>query len=145
MALAESCTGGLVGGRITSVGGSSQVLRAGYVAYSRESKVRDLGVEEVVLTGHGTVSAETAREMARGARERAGTDWGLSVTGVAGSEAVFEEGGEKEPGLVFVGLAGGGSVRAARFRFRGERETVRGRAVAAALAALRSGVLGRDV
>lgn len=84
LALAESCTGGLVAAMITDVPGASDVLQAGYVTYSNESKVRDLGVDEKTLAEHGAVSAPVARLMAIGASQRAGTDEALAITGIAG-------------------------------------------------------------
>jgi PncC family amidohydrolase len=84
MALAESCTGGLVGHRLTDVPGSSAYLLGGIVAYSYDAKELLLGVQHNTLYDHGAVSAETAVEMARGARRALGADIGLSVTGIAG-------------------------------------------------------------
>ncbi len=84
LALAESCTGGLIGHRITDVPGSSEYFVGGIVAYSYDAKEHLLGVQHNTLYDHGAVSAETAIEMARGARRTLGTDIGLSVTGIAG-------------------------------------------------------------
>ena len=84
VALAESCTGGLVGHRITDVPGSSAYLLGGIVAYSYDAKELLLGVKHNTLYDHGAVSAETAVEMARGARRALGADIGISVTGIAG-------------------------------------------------------------
>ena len=84
LALAESCTGGLVGHRITDVPGSSAYLVGGIVAYSYDAKELLLGVRHNTLYDHGAVSAETAIEMARGARRALGSDIGISVTGIAG-------------------------------------------------------------
>jgi PncC family amidohydrolase len=84
LALAESCTGGLVGHRITNVPGSSAYLMGGIVAYSYDAKELLLGVRHNTLYDHGAVSAETAIEMARGARRALGSDIGISVTGIAG-------------------------------------------------------------
>ena len=84
LALAESCTGGLVGHRITDVPGSSAYLMGGIVAYSYDAKELLLGVRHNTLYDHGAVSAETAIEMARGARRALGSDIGISVTGIAG-------------------------------------------------------------
>jgi nicotinamide-nucleotide amidase len=86
LALAESCTGGLVGHRVTDVPGSSAYFERGFVAYSNAAKHALLGVPEGLLARHGAVSAECAEAMARGARVQAGTDLGLSVTGIAGPE-----------------------------------------------------------
>ncbi len=84
LAVAESCTGGLIGHRLTDVSGSSEYFVGGIVAYSYDAKEHLLGVRHNTLYDHGAVSAETAIEMARGARRTLGTDIGLSVTGIAG-------------------------------------------------------------
>jgi nicotinamide-nucleotide amidase len=130
LATAESCTGGLVAARLTSVAGSSDVFRGGVVAYSNELKEDELGVPRELLETHGAVSAESAEAMARGARERLGSDVAVSVTGVAGPDGGTEE---KPVGLVFVHAAGPDGEEARRIDLPGDREMVRGRATAAAL------------
>jgi nicotinamide-nucleotide amidase len=102
LALAESCTGGLLAKRLTDIAGSSAFLEEGLVTYSNESKERLLGVPKEMLLEHGAVSEPVAREMAEGARKTAGTDYGLSVTGIAGPDGGTQE---KPVGLVFVGLS----------------------------------------
>jgi nicotinamide-nucleotide amidase len=102
LALAESCTGGLLAKRLTDIAGSSAFLEEGLVTYSNESKERLLGVQREMLLEHGAVSEPVARKMAEGARKVAGTDYGLSVTGIAGPDGGTEE---KPVGLVFVGLS----------------------------------------
>jgi nicotinamide-nucleotide amidase len=102
LALAESCTGGLLAKRLTDVAGSSAYLKEGLVTYSNESKERLLGVPRDLIMEHGAVSEPVAREMAEGARKIAGADYGLSVTGIAGPDGGTEE---KPVGLVFVGLS----------------------------------------
>jgi len=102
LALAESCTGGLLAKRLTDIAGSSAYFREGLVTYSNESKERWLGVPHEMLLEHGAVSEPVARKMAEGVRRIAGTDYGLSVTGIAGPDGGTKE---KPVGLVFVGLS----------------------------------------
>lgn len=102
LALAESCTGGLVGHRITEVPGSSDYFLGGIVSYAYDVKERVLGVKHDTLYNHGAVSAETALEMARGARRVLGTDIGLSVTGIAGPTGATPD---KPVGLVYIALS----------------------------------------
>jgi PncC family amidohydrolase len=99
VATAESCTGGLVGHLITEVPGSSAYYLGGVISYSDDAKVRELGVEQDLLDHHGAVSAQVARSMATGARQRFGATLGVSVTGIAGPD-----GGtlEKPVGLTYV-------------------------------------------
>jgi nicotinamide-nucleotide amidase len=130
LATAESCTGGLVAGRITDVAGSSDVFLGGIVAYSNEMKARELGVPGSLLAEHGAVSPEVAAAMARGARERLGADVAVSVTGVAGPGGGTEE---KPVGLVYLHASGPMGERDLRFDFPGDRETIRGRSAVAAL------------
>ena len=84
LATAESCTGGLVAGAITDVAGSSAVLDRGFVTYSNQAKIDMLGVDPAALAAHGAVSETVARQMAEGARHRAGVDAAVSITGIAG-------------------------------------------------------------
>jgi nicotinamide-nucleotide amidase len=102
LALAESCTGGLLAKRLTDMPGSSEYFKEGLVTYSNESKERLLGVPHEMLAEHGAVSEPVARKMAAGARKLSGADLGLSVTGIAGPDGGTEE---KPVGLVFVGLS----------------------------------------
>jgi nicotinamide-nucleotide amidase len=134
VATAESCTGGLVAARLTSVPGSSDVFRGGVVAYANDVKVGELGVPRAILEEHGAVSAEAARAMAEGARDRLGADLAVSVTGVAGPGGGTEE---KPVGLVFLHAAGPDGDEARRIDLPGDREMIRGRATAAALHLLR--------
>jgi nicotinamide-nucleotide amidase len=127
---AESCTGGLVAARLTSVPGSSAAFRGGVVAYSNDVKERELGVPADVLQAHGAVSAETAAAMTAGARERLGVDVAVSVTGVAGPDGGTAE---KPVGLVFLHAGGPGGEQALRFELPGERELIRSRSTVAAL------------
>ena len=104
LALAESCTGGLLAKRITDMAGSSAYFKEGLVTYSNDSKERLLGVPHELLQEHGAVSEPVARAMAEGARKLAASDYALSVTGVAGPGGGTDE---KPVGLVYVGLADG--------------------------------------
>jgi PncC family amidohydrolase len=102
LTVAESCTGGFLAHRVTNVPGSSAYFLGGFIAYSNKAKEECLGVRHETLMVHGAVSEETARAMARGARQRMGTDLGVSITGIAGPT-----GGtlEKPVGLVYIALA----------------------------------------
>src|SRR5919112_993099 len=102
LALAESCTGGLLAKRLTDMPGSSEYFQEGLVTYSNESKERLLGVPHALIMDHGAVSEPVAREMADGARRASGADFGLPVTGIAGPDGGTEE---KPVGLVFVGIS----------------------------------------
>ena len=127
---AESCSGGLVAARLTSVPGSSDVFPGAVVAYSNEVKARELGVPQTLLDEHGAVSAEVAKAMAEGARSRLGVDVAVSVTGVAGPGGGTEE---KPVGLVFLHASGPDGELASRFDLPGSREAIRGRSAVAAL------------
>jgi nicotinamide-nucleotide amidase len=130
LATAESCTGGLVSARLTSVPGSSTVFKGGVVSYANEVKESALGVPPEILERHGAVSAEAAQAMAEGARARLGADVGVSITGVAGPDGGTED---KPVGLVFVHAVGPDGEEARRSELPGDREMIRGRATAAAL------------
>ena len=134
LALGESCTGGLVAHRLTNVPGSSSYVLGGIIAYSNEAKERLLGVRHETLEEHGAVSAETAIEMARGARATLGADVGLSVTGIAGPSGGTPD---KPVGLVYVALAAGSVERVERFVWNGDREGNKVQSAEAALALLR--------
>jgi nicotinamide-nucleotide amidase len=128
---AESCTGGGLAAALTDVPGSSEWFERGYVTYSNEAKVQDLGVERAVLETHGAVSAEVAEQMALGALRASAADVAVGITGVAGPD-----GGtlEKPVGLVYLAIGRRGrAVRVVRELFPGDRAVVRSAAVAAAL------------
>ncbi len=138
LSVAESCTGGLVAQRVTSVPGSSDYFLGGFLAYTDAMKHVLLGVPEEVLREHSAVSGPVADAMARGARERTGSTWALSVTGVAGPAG----GTDANPvGTVVVGLAGPHGSHTHRARFVGDRERVRAWASQGALDLLRRGLL----
>jgi len=130
LATAESCTGGLVGHRITNVPGSSDYYEGGIVAYSYEAKERLLGVHHDTLYEHGAVSAETALEMARGARRALGTDIGISVTGIAGPSGGMPG---KPVGLVYIALSARNFERVEHFVWDSDREGNKLRSSEAAL------------
>jgi nicotinamide-nucleotide amidase len=134
LATAESCTGGLVAGRLTAIPGSSEVFRGAVVAYADDVKAAELGVPEPMLREHGAVSAETAQAMAEGARTRLGADVAVSITGIAGPDGGSEE---KPVGLVYLHVSGPEGEEARRIDLPGDREMIRGRATTAALHLLR--------
>lgn len=134
LATAESCTGGLVGARLTDVAGASAAYAGGVVAYSDELKIRLLGVPVDTLERHGAVSAETARAMAEGARGELGADVAVAVTGVAGPGGGTAE---KPVGLVYVHVAAPGDEEARELRSPGDREAIRARATTISLHTLR--------
>jgi nicotinamide-nucleotide amidase len=130
LATAESCTGGLVAARLTSVPGSSAVVRGGVVAYANEVKERELGVPAAALRSHGAVSAEVAEAMAHGARERLDVDVAVSVTGIAGPDGGTPE---KPVGLVYLHAETPEGGRGREFSFPGDRASIRARSVVGAL------------
>jgi nicotinamide-nucleotide amidase len=138
---AESCTGGLVAARLTSVPGSSEVVLGGVVAYANDVKERELGVPAAVLEAHGAVSAETAAAMAHGARERLGADVAVSVTGIAGPDGGTPA---KPVGLVHLHAAGPDGELGREFTFPGDRASIRARSVVMALHLVRT-LLTRSV
>ena len=139
LATAESCTGGWLAKTLTDPPGASHWLLAGWVVYSNASKTRELGVRATTLARYGAVSEATVRELAAQARRRAGTDLAVAISGIAGP-------GGATPGkpvgtvwFAFARRAGrGAAVDAVRKRFRGDRDTVRRKAVAFALRRLYS-------
>ena len=123
LATAESCTGGMIGQRITGISGASAVYKGGFVTYQNEVKINQLGVDPATIAAHTEVSAETACEMAAGARQRLGTDIGLSTTGYAGPGGGTEE---NPVGTVYIGIATKDGATAHRLYFpRKSREYVR--------------------
>ena len=141
LALAESCTGGLLAKRLTDGAGSSAFFTEGLVTYSNEAKERLLGVPNKLFVEHGAVSEPVAKAMAEGVRKTAGTDYGLSVTGVAGPDGGTEE---KPLGLIFVGLSDVEGTVAERLdlsAWRRSREAIRERSANRAFDILRHRIL----
>jgi nicotinamide-nucleotide amidase len=131
VAVAESCTGGLLGAALTAVAGASVYVRGGVIAYADDVKSSLLGVPAKLIDEHGAVSEPVAEAMASGARRGLGADVGLGITGVAGPGA---EGSDKPPGLIFVAVAGPGEkVRVVRLEGDRGREVNRAAAVREAL------------
>lgn len=130
VATAESCTGGLIAGRITSVPGASAVFLGGVVSYANEVKRDVLGVPQGVLDHAGAVSAECAEAMASGVRALLKADAAVSVTGIAGPDGGTPQ---KPVGLVWFGVATASGARAESQRFDGDREAVRRQACDLAL------------
>jgi nicotinamide-nucleotide amidase len=121
LALAESCTGGLLADRITNVPGASDVFLAGYISYANETKIDILNVDPALIERHGAVSEPVARAMAEGARIRARSTYALATTGIAGPGGGSAE---KPVGMVYVALAVAGSETIAKkFFFPSDRET----------------------
>ena len=134
LACAESCSGGLLSGRVTSVPGSSAYFKEGFVTYANEAKIRALGVPGDLIAARGAVSAEVAGAMAEGARRAAGADYALAVTGIAGPDGGTPD---KPIGLVFIALAWKGGLETHRSVFIGRRDQVRFQASQKALDVLR--------
>ena len=140
VATAESCTGGLVCSRLTDVPGSSDYVDRGFVCYSNQAKTEWLGVAEEMIREHGAVSEPVGVAMAAGARQRAGVDLGVGITGVAGPGGGSAE---KPVGTVVVAVAWEGGHTVERFRFPGGREQVKFQASQAALTMMRRVLEGR--
>lgn len=134
LATAESCTGGLLAGRITETPGSSAYFQEGLITYANEAKIARLGVPAALLEAHGAVSEEVACAMASGVRQLAGTTYGIGITGIAGPDGGTPE---KPVGLVYLALAEEHAVTARHFVFPGDRSFIRTLAVNSALEMLR--------
>jgi nicotinamide-nucleotide amidase len=139
IATAESCTGGLLAQLLTSVTGSSKYFLRGWVTYSNAAKEQDLGVPAELIAKHSAVSEEVAQAMAQRAKERAKSDWGVGITGIAGPSGGTPE---KPVGLVYIALAGPQGVYGRRCQFPGDRAGIRLRAAQMALTLLRLKLLG---
>jgi len=138
IATAESCTGGTLGALLTDIAGSSTYFLRGWVTYSNESKTDELGVPAALIAEHGAVSEPVVRAMAEGARKRAGTSYGIGITGIAGPDGGTEE---KPVGTVWLAVASDTGTEARRIVFPGDRKAVRLRASQMALALLRWRIL----
>jgi nicotinamide-nucleotide amidase len=134
LAVAESCTGGLIGARLTAIPGSSAVFAGGVIAYGNDVKQRDLGVPAELLATHGAVSEPVIRAMAQGVRSRYGVDAAIAVSGIAGPDGGTSD---KPVGTVWFCAAAGEAVRAVRVLFPGDRAEVRTRAAQAGLDLMR--------
>ena len=133
LAVAESCTGGMLGKALTDIPGASRAFLGGCIVYQNVAKSRFLGVPDALIEEKGAVSPEVAEQMAMGVRDVFRADFGAGITGVAGPEGSEE----KPPGLVFVSVAGPGATRVQEFHFAGTRDMVRIQSVTAALNMLR--------
>jgi competence/damage-inducible protein CinA-like protein len=141
IAVAESCTGGLIADRITNVPGSSGYFERGVVTYSNESKIAELGVGTSIIEKHGAVSREVAEAMAFGIRTKSNTDIGLSTTGIAGPTGGSPE---KPVGLVWIGYSDRARTLALRFNFSSDRRSFKERTSQAALDLVRRKLLKLD-
>lgn len=138
LAVAESCTAGLLGGRITEVPGSSEWFLGGFQVYGKAMKTKLLGLDEAMVDSQGVVSEAVARAMAESARDRTGATYALAITGEAGPDSSSPG---VEPGTVWIGLAGPADVEAKMYRFPNGRQRVRNFAVQTALNLLRHKLL----
>jgi nicotinamide-nucleotide amidase len=140
LAVAESCTGGLITARLTDIAGSSDVLEGGLVTYSNDAKHRWLGVPEELIERHGAVSAEVAAAMASGARSRCAADVGVAVTGIAGPGGGTPA---KPVGLVYAAVDGPDGGATEELRLVGNRAQIRMRTTMRVLDLVRRYLLGR--
>ena len=141
LALAESCTGGMISAQLTAIPGSSAVFLGGAATYSNELKQLFLGVSETTLSKFGAVSRECAKEMVEGICARTGADAGISVTGIAGPSGGTPD---KPVGRVYIGIKFQSTTRIFECNFRGGREQVRNQTVSRALNELRKLLLERE-
>lgn len=130
IAVAESCTGGLLSAWLTEIPGVSAVFERGFVTYSNEAKTEMLGVNAALIAKHGAVSAEVARAMAEGALSHSTADIGIGITGIAGPDGGSRE---KPVGLVYIAVAREKRIETEKHVFPGDRQTIRENAAARAL------------
>jgi len=134
IAVAESCTGGLLAKLLTDIPGASRYLTHGWIAYSNDAKIAELGVPAELIEKHGAVSQQVAEAMAKGARKRSGTDFAIGITGIAGPTG----GSEQKPiGLVYISVDSDNICETKRFIFSHDRGSIRLRAAQTALNMLR--------
>jgi nicotinamide-nucleotide amidase len=137
IAVGESCTGGMLGARLTSIPGSGDVVIGGVIAYADRVKINDLDVPESQLAAHGAVSEPVARAMATGTRRRFKTSIGVGITGIAGPTGGTPD---KPVGTVWIAVDCGGDITARRFNMIGDRNEIRSRSAQAALEMIRRGL-----
>ncbi len=142
LAIAESCTGGLLTGRIVNVSGVSEVLKEGFITYSNEAKSKNLGVSLTTLQNYGAVSAQTAEEMVRGAARAAGSLTAIATTGIAGPDGGTHE---KPVGLIYIACLVKDKVTVKELRLRGDRMKIREQSVIYALDLLRRALLENNL
>jgi nicotinamide-nucleotide amidase len=130
LAIAESCTGGLIGNRLTDIPGSSAYFWLGIVAYDNAAKIKLLGVSPALIKKHGAVSSPVAKVMAHGARKVLKTTYGLSVTGIAGPGGGSRE---KPVGLVYIAISTASTTTVKKYLFKGSRLAVKRQACQTAL------------
>jgi PncC family amidohydrolase len=130
IAVAESCTGGLISHRITNIPGSSDYFDRGVIVYSNTSKTQLLGVPKLIIESFGAVSSETAKAMAEGIKNISRSNLGLAVTGIAGPGGVSPS---KPVGLVYIGLASSKPTIVKEFKFEGSRDEIKEQASEEAL------------
>ncbi|MCP4708159.1 MAG: competence/damage-inducible protein A [Planctomycetes bacterium] len=141
VAVAESCTGGMMSKELTDLPGSSEYFKSGWVVYSNRAKTEFLNVDAELIEKYGAVSEEAARQLAGNARQLADSDYGIGITGIAGPDGGSEE---KPVGLVYIGLVDSEQVKVGRYMLGGERAMVRRRAVNTALDVLRRRLIDID-
>ena len=142
LATAESCTGGLIAQKITSVPGASECFDCGVVTYSNEQKHKLLGVSNETLEQHGAVSEQTALEMCKGVKALANADFGISVTGIAGPGGGTDQ---KPVGTVWIGICGENAHKAEKFVFDGDRNQVRESTASTALEMVKNEILTSEM
>ena len=138
LAVAESCTGGLISHRLTNVAGSSMYFKKSVVTYSDISKKRLLGVKDETLNRYGAVSSEVAKEMAEGIKNTSGTNFGISTTGIAGPKPSSTG---KPVGLVFIAIASNYGTKIQQFQFTGSRAEIKDKTATATLDILRMNLI----